>query len=189
MNEKWKNAWEMKNDNLINKDWGGKSFYKTFNEHLTAGLIRPPTTSSTWATLNSVCRRNTVASKGGCRDFPISITFTWSSNVSVWESPWRITAWNGFRTLATRDWSRFVSIHIKVPWNHDLQVLSVLNECFRNDSKWDKVQHEWEPESLRRKKLTFVCTRCIKCLKAIMNNKVGLKNLFEHKEALTLLAR
>merc|ERR1719153_1325123 len=52
------------------------------------------------------------------------------------------------------------------------QVLSVLNECFRNDSKWDKVQHE-----------------CIKCLKAIMNNKVGLKNLFEHKEALTLLAR
>ena len=26
-------------------------------------------------------------------------------------------------------------------------------------------------------------------MKAIMNNKVGLKNLFEHKEALTLLAR
>merc|ERR1719219_2037373 len=52
------------------------------------------------------------------------------------------------------------------------QVLSVLNECFRNDSKWDKVQHE-----------------CIKCLKAIMNNKVGLKAMFEHKEALTLLAR
>jgi len=51
-------------------------------------------------------------------------------------------------------------------------VLSVLNECFRNDSSWDKVQHE-----------------CIKCLKAIMNNKVGLKAMFEHKEALTLLAR
>ena len=34
-----------------------------------------------------------------------------------------------------------------------------------------------------------ILTRCIKCLKAIMNNKVGLKNLFEHKEALTLLAR
>merc|ERR1740131_599730 len=33
------------------------------------------------------------------------------------------------------------------------QVLSVLNECFRDNSKWDKVQHE-----------------CIKCLKAIMNN-------------------
>merc|ERR1719290_521632 len=52
------------------------------------------------------------------------------------------------------------------------QVLSVLNECFRNDSKWDKVHHE-----------------CIKCLKAIMNNKVGLKDMFEHKEALTLMAR
>merc|ERR1719245_784585 len=52
------------------------------------------------------------------------------------------------------------------------QVLNVLNECFRNDSKWDKVQLE-----------------CIKCLKAIMNNKVGLRNLFDHKEALTLLAR
>jgi len=52
------------------------------------------------------------------------------------------------------------------------QVLSVLNECFRNDSKWDRVQLE-----------------CIKCLKAIMNNRVGLQNLFDHKEALTLMAR
>merc|ERR1719323_2232483 len=53
------------------------------------------------------------------------------------------------------------------------QVLGLLNECFRwNDSKWDKVQHE-----------------CIKCLKAIMNNKAGLKDMFEHKEALTLVAR
>jgi len=52
------------------------------------------------------------------------------------------------------------------------QVLNVLNECFRNDSKWDRVQLE-----------------CIKCLKAIMNNKVGLQNLFDHKEALTLMAR
>ena len=43
---------------------------------------------------------------------------------------------------------------------------------FFSDSKWDKVHHE-----------------CIKCLKAIMNNKVGLKAMFEHKEALTLLAR
>ena len=41
-----------------------------------------------------------------------------------------------------------------------------------SDSKWDRVQLE-----------------CIKCLKAIMNNKVGLQNLFDHKEALTLLAR
>ncbi len=30
---------------------------------------------------------------------------------------------------------------------------------------------------------------CLKCLKAIMNNKVGLKNLFNQSEALTLLAR
>ncbi|XP_040571681.1 protein diaphanous isoform X5 [Lepeophtheirus salmonis] len=53
------------------------------------------------------------------------------------------------------------------------QVLSLLKECFRsNDDKWVRVQHE-----------------CIKCLKAIMNNKVGLKDVFEHKEALTLLAR
>jgi len=52
------------------------------------------------------------------------------------------------------------------------QVLSVLNECFRNDSKWDKVQHE-----------------CIKCLKAIMNNKVGLRAMLEHKEAVSLVAR
>ena len=70
--------------------------------------------------------------------------------------------------------------------------------CFLfSDSTWDKVQHE-----------------CIKCLKAIMNNKVmfskfkmiksflkhilivinnllqvGLKAMLEHKEALTLLAR
>ena len=43
---------------------------------------------------------------------------------------------------------------------------------FCSDHKWDKVQHE-----------------CIKCLKAIMNNKVGLKDMFAHKEALTLMAR
>ena len=41
-----------------------------------------------------------------------------------------------------------------------------------NDSKWEKVQLE-----------------CIRCLKAIMNNKVGLKSIFEHKEAMTLMAR
>ena len=40
------------------------------------------------------------------------------------------------------------------------------------DGRWDRVQHE-----------------CIRCLKAISNNKVGLKKLFEHREALTLLAR
>merc|ERR1719154_825422 len=52
------------------------------------------------------------------------------------------------------------------------QVLDILNKCFSNDSKLDKVHHE-----------------CIKCLKAIMNNKAGLKNLFDHNEALILLAR
>ena len=31
---------------------------------------------------------------------------------------------------------------IEIYLNLALQVLSVLNECFRNDSKWDKVQHE-----------------------------------------------
>lgn len=40
------------------------------------------------------------------------------------------------------------------------------------DGRWDRVQHE-----------------CVRCLKAIANNKVGLKKLFEHREALTLLAR
>ena len=30
---------------------------------------------------------------------------------------------------------------------------------------------------------------CIRCLKAISNNKIGLKKLFESREALTLLAR
>jgi diaphanous 2 len=87
-------------------------------------------------------------------------------------------------------------------WVHDFvneglkQVLSILNECYRRyvriigdrnvepdcytdissrmcrDGRWDRVQHE-----------------CIRCLKAISNNKVGLKKLFEHREALTLLAR
>merc|ERR1719233_305490 len=52
------------------------------------------------------------------------------------------------------------------------QVLEVLHECFRNNSQHEKVHHE-----------------CIKCLKAIMNNKVGLQNLFNHDEALVLLAR
>merc|ERR1719445_565236 len=51
------------------------------------------------------------------------------------------------------------------------QVLSLLNECFRqnlSDGKWERMQLE-----------------CIKCLKAIMNNKVGLRAIFDNKEALT----
>merc|ERR1719430_1013511 len=52
------------------------------------------------------------------------------------------------------------------------QVLEDLHEGFRNNSQHEKIHHE-----------------CIKCLKAIMNNKVGLQNLFNHDEALVLLAR
>ena len=48
----------------------------------------------------------------------------------------------------------------------------VFSVCDSSDSKWEKVQHE-----------------CIRCLKAIMNNRVGLKDIFEHKEAFALMAR
>ncbi|PSN30139.1 Protein diaphanous [Blattella germanica] len=52
------------------------------------------------------------------------------------------------------------------------QVLSILNECYRNDIRYDKIQSE-----------------CIRCLKAIMNSTDGIKLMFDHKEALTILAR
>ncbi|PNF42312.1 hypothetical protein B7P43_G05496 [Cryptotermes secundus] len=52
------------------------------------------------------------------------------------------------------------------------QVLSILNECYRNDNRYDRIQSE-----------------CIRCLKAIMNNTDGIKMMFDHKEALTILAR
>merc|ERR1719369_2064660 len=52
------------------------------------------------------------------------------------------------------------------------QVLEILNECFRNKAQYERIHHE-----------------CIKCLKAIMNNEVGLQKLFSHEEALILLAR
>lgn len=52
------------------------------------------------------------------------------------------------------------------------QVLSILNECYRNDSRYDRIQCE-----------------CLRCLKAIMNNTVGLKQMFSQKEALTIVAR
>jgi diaphanous 2 len=54
------------------------------------------------------------------------------------------------------------------------QVLSLISNSFKNgsDGHWEKVQ-----------------LGCVKCLKSIMNNKVGLQNLFEQQEALTLLAR
>ena len=40
------------------------------------------------------------------------------------------------------------------------------------DSKWDRIQLE-----------------CVRCLKSIMNSTVGLKQMLEQKEALTILAR
>lgn len=52
------------------------------------------------------------------------------------------------------------------------RVLLLLNSCYGKDNKFDKIQHE-----------------CIKCLKAIMNNTVGLKQMFQHKDSLIILAR
>ncbi|XP_026682784.1 protein diaphanous, partial [Diaphorina citri] len=51
-------------------------------------------------------------------------------------------------------------------------LLSILNECYRNDSRYDRVQYE-----------------CVRCIRAIMNNTVGLKQMFGQKEALTIVAR
>lgn len=65
-----------------------------------------------------------------------------------------------------------------VSWVHEFgttglkQVLSILNECYRNDSRYDRIQCE-----------------CLRCLRAIMNNTVGLKQMFGQKEALTVVAR
>ncbi|KAK2720795.1 hypothetical protein QYM36_004609, partial [Artemia franciscana] len=53
-----------------------------------------------------------------------------------------------------------------------LQVLQILARCLREKAKWEAVQLE-----------------CIRCLKAIANNRVGLKTLFEKEEALTVLAQ
>ncbi|XP_075219811.1 diaphanous related formin 1 isoform X2 [Lycorma delicatula] len=63
-------------------------------------------------------------------------------------------------------------------WVHEFgptgfkQVLSILSECYRNDNRYDKIQCE-----------------CLRCLRAIMNNTVGLKQMFSQKEALTVVAR
>uniref|UniRef100_A0A8D8WRH5 Protein diaphanous homolog 3 n=2 Tax=Cacopsylla melanoneura TaxID=428564 RepID=A0A8D8WRH5_9HEMI len=51
-------------------------------------------------------------------------------------------------------------------------LLSILNVCYRNDSRYDRVQYE-----------------CVRCIRAIMNNTVGLKQMFGQKEALTIVAR
>ncbi|XP_048510372.1 protein diaphanous isoform X3 [Athalia rosae] len=59
------------------------------------------------------------------------------------------------------------------------QVLATLNECYRNaficydsDTRYERIQYE-----------------CIRCLKAIMNNTVGIKEMLAHHEALTIVAR
>ncbi|XP_072751570.1 protein diaphanous isoform X2 [Anoplolepis gracilipes] len=52
------------------------------------------------------------------------------------------------------------------------QVLATLNECYRNDNRYERIQYE-----------------CIRCLKAIMNNTVGIKEMLDHHEALTIVAR
>ncbi|XP_065220631.1 protein diaphanous isoform X2 [Planococcus citri] len=64
-------------------------------------------------------------------------------------------------------------------WVHEFgtngvkQLLSILNDCYINrDPKYERIQYE-----------------CIKCLKAIMNNTVGLKEIFGQGEALPIIAR
>ncbi|CAH0712920.1 unnamed protein product, partial [Brenthis ino] len=51
-------------------------------------------------------------------------------------------------------------------------LLSTLNVCYTNDSRYDRVQYE-----------------CIRCLSAILNNTVGIRAVFECREALPVLAR
>ncbi|KAK6645426.1 hypothetical protein RUM43_001703 [Polyplax serrata] len=51
-------------------------------------------------------------------------------------------------------------------------LLGVLNECYLNDPRHEKVQYE-----------------CLRCLRAIMNNTIGIKKVFREKGAMTVLAR
>ncbi|XP_045457883.1 protein diaphanous [Melitaea cinxia] len=51
-------------------------------------------------------------------------------------------------------------------------LLTTLNVCYTNDSRYDRVQYE-----------------CIRCLSAILNNTVGIRAVFECREALPVLAR
>ncbi|KAL0280838.1 UNVERIFIED_CONTAM: hypothetical protein PYX00_002011 [Menopon gallinae] len=54
-------------------------------------------------------------------------------------------------------------------------LLNVLAECYRKyvtDSRYDRIQYE-----------------CIRCLRAIMNNTIGIKQVFKQKDALTVLAK
>ncbi|XP_054706244.1 protein diaphanous-like [Uloborus diversus] len=52
------------------------------------------------------------------------------------------------------------------------KLLQILNSCYGKNVKYERIQHE-----------------CIKCLKALMNNTVGLKQIFQHPDALNILAR
>ncbi|XP_072948697.1 protein diaphanous [Epargyreus clarus] len=51
-------------------------------------------------------------------------------------------------------------------------LLTTLNVCYTNDARYDRVQYE-----------------CIRCLSAILNNTVGIRAVFECREALPVLAR
>lgn len=51
-------------------------------------------------------------------------------------------------------------------------LLTILNTCYVNDSRYDRVQYE-----------------CIRCLAATMNNTVGIRTTFECREAIPVLAR
>ncbi|KAI5640434.1 formin-like domain-containing protein [Phthorimaea operculella] len=51
-------------------------------------------------------------------------------------------------------------------------LLHTLNVCYTNDSRYDRVQYE-----------------CIRCLAAILNNTVGIRSMFECRDALPVLAR
>ncbi|KOB67559.1 putative diaphanous, partial [Operophtera brumata] len=51
-------------------------------------------------------------------------------------------------------------------------LLTTLNLCYTNDSRYDRVQYE-----------------CIRCLSAILNNTVGIRTMFDCREALPVLAR
>ncbi|XP_042905089.1 protein diaphanous isoform X1 [Parasteatoda tepidariorum] len=52
------------------------------------------------------------------------------------------------------------------------KLLQILNSCYGKSVKYERIQHE-----------------CIKCLRALMNNTAGLKQIFQHSDALTILSR
>ncbi|XP_037088136.1 protein diaphanous-like isoform X2 [Pollicipes pollicipes] len=52
------------------------------------------------------------------------------------------------------------------------QLIAILGECYRGDSKWDRVQLE-----------------CVRCLKSLMNSTLGLRQMLAEEGALPALAR